>query len=42
MSTPPIAIVPALGLSMPAWSLLWFLLLGMLVLVAAFGRRRGI
>ncbi len=29
-----------LGLSMPAWSLLWFVMLGMLVLVAAFGRRR--
>jgi disulfide bond formation protein DsbB len=28
-----------LGLSMPAWSLLWFVLLGLLVLSAAFRRR---
>src|SRR3546814_17871510 len=28
-----------LGLSMPAWSLLWFVLLALLVLAAAFERR---
>ncbi|HEY9540176.1 MAG TPA: disulfide bond formation protein B, partial [Luteimonas sp.] len=28
-----------LGLSMPAWSLLWFVLLALLVLAAAFQRR---
>ena len=28
-----------LGMSMPAWSLLWFVLLALLVLAAAFRRR---
>lgn len=36
------SVEPILGLPMPAWSLIWFVLLGALALVAGFRQTRGI